>query len=121
MADTVDTNALPGAVLEETFWPDQIVVIPNDDGSVHMLMYVGESGVDGGFFSLKHAIISPEHSAGLFRQPESPPAPLQEEVRAGENELEQVRQWRRPERHTLPVPEPEEIQRAPLLDPDLLV
>jgi hypothetical protein len=72
MTDTVDTGTLPGAVLEETFWPDQIVCIPNDDGSVHMLMYVGESGVDGGFFSLKHAIISPEHAAGLFRPVEQP-------------------------------------------------
>jgi hypothetical protein len=117
MTDTVDTGTLPGAVLEETFWPDQIVCIPNDDGSVHMLMYVGESGVDGGFFSLKHAIISPEHAAGLFRPVEQP-----EEVRGGPKELEEIKQWHRPERHfTPPPPSLEEIQRAPLLDPDLLV
>lgn len=117
--ETVDPRELPGALSEDTFWPDHIVAIPSDDGAVHLLMYVGETeqAEKPGFLFLKHAIISPQDSSQLFKSPaETAPEPEPEPAPTA---------WRRPERHTAVsehaiVPEREGPRPAPILDPDLL-
>ena len=64
------TDELPSALLEEVFWPDQIVALDQEDGTVRLLMYCGPS--EGGFVALKHAVLTPEHAVGLGIKPPQP-------------------------------------------------
>jgi hypothetical protein len=64
---------LPGALIEETFYPEHIVAHRQPDGSVHLMMYVGSAGSEN-FLHLKYAIISAEHSALFAGGPEPAPS-----------------------------------------------
>ena len=92
----LDPADLPGALVEDAFQPTDVVVLDDDDGSRHVLMYVGK--VDDGYTFLKHAILTPEQLALLRITPDSP-----EEAQESTRVPEEV--WRIPS----------EIQRAPLL------
>lgn len=56
---------LPHAILEETINPDHVVLVPQEDGSVHMLLYSGET--ETGFVSLKYVILDETHVDGIAR------------------------------------------------------
>ena len=71
---------LPGAVLEETVHPDHVVVIPQTDGTVHMLCYCGS--VENGFISLKYVILDEKHVKGIADSYGDPAVPVTHVPRA---------------------------------------
>ena len=56
-------DQLPEAVLEETVHPDEVILIPQDGGAVHMLLYSGQAG--DGYISLKYVVLDEKHVKGI--------------------------------------------------------
>lgn len=54
-----EIEQLPGAVLEQTVHPDYIAVGPQPDGSLHLLLYSGQT--ENGYIDLKYVLLDPEH------------------------------------------------------------
>ncbi len=64
---------LPVAITEEVVSPEQVIVLVDDNGAAHLLLYAGQLE-SGQFVSLKHVVLEGSHReiiAGLEAEPES--------------------------------------------------
>lgn len=94
-------DQLPEAILEETIHPDDVILIPQDDGTVHMLLYAGKT--ENGYVALKYVILDAKHVAGIASVGVDRVAATYEREHSGLH-TETV------------VPFEAPVQRAPLLD-----